>query len=116
MLALERSWHTGLRSMARAGAPVILDEVPLSWGAGQERLRSAFNDVELIWVAARGDPGVAIFREARRVDRVEGLARQPALSVRGGVAYDVEVYATHSSTEGYARDMARQLSLDAFVS
>lgn len=102
--------------MARAGSHLILDEVPLSWGAGQERLRSAFNDVELIWVAVRGDPGVAVSREARRVDRLEGLARQQALSVRGGVAYDVEVDTMHSSTEGYARDIARQLSLDDFVS
>nr|WP_281350507.1 hypothetical protein [Arthrobacter gandavensis] len=80
-----------------------------------DRLRSAFSDVELIWVAVRCDPDVAASREARRVDRVEGMARQQALSVHDGVDYDVEVDTTYRSTEGCARDIARQLSLEAFI-
>jgi chloramphenicol 3-O phosphotransferase len=110
--ALERSWYTGLGCMARAGAHLILDEVLLSGGEGQERLRSAFSDVELMWVAVRCDPDVAVAREARRLDRVEGMARQQALSVHGGVTYDVEVDTTHSSTGECASDIVRQLSLD----
>lgn len=35
---LERAWYTGLSSMARSGAHMILDEVLLSGAAGQERL------------------------------------------------------------------------------
>jgi chloramphenicol 3-O phosphotransferase len=113
--ALERSWYAGLSGMARAGAHLILDEVLLFGGAGQQRLRSAFSDVEMIWVAVRCDPDVAVCREARRVDRVEGMAQQQALSVHGGVVYDVEVDTTHSSTDECARDIARQLSLKASV-
>ena len=113
--ALERSWYTGLSGIARAGAHLILDEVLLSGRAGQERLRSAFSGVELIWVAVRCDPDVAASREARRLDRVEGMARQQALSVHAGVVYDVEVDTTHSSTEECVRDIARQLSLKAFA-
>lgn len=110
--ALERSWYTGLSAMARAGAHLILDEVLLSGRAGQERLRTAFSDVELIWVGVRCDPDVAVSREARRLDRVEGMARQQALSVHGGVIYDVEVDTTQNSTERCAQDIARQLSLE----
>ena len=113
--ALERSWYTGLSAMARAEAHLILDEGLLSGRAGQERLRTAFSDVELIWVGVRCDPDVAVSREARRLDRVEGMARQQALSVHAGVVYDVEVDTTHSSTERCARDIARQLSLEAFA-
>ena len=113
--ALERSWYTGLGGMARTGAHLILDEVLLSGGAGQERLRSTFDGVELIWVAVRCDPDVAASREARRLDRVEGMARQQALSVHNGVDYDVEVDTTHSSTEECARNIAQQLSIQAFA-
>lgn len=113
--ALERSWYTGLGAMARAGAHLILDEVLLSGGAGQERLLTAFSGVELIWVAVRCDPDVAVSRESGRLDRVEGMARQQALGVHDRVAYDVEVDTTHSPTEACTRDIARQLSLEAFV-
>jgi len=110
--ALERSWYTGLGSMARVGAHMILDEVLLSCGAGQERLRSAFSDVDVIWVGVHCDPDVAAAREAQRADRVEGMARQQALSVHSGVVYDVEVDTTSRSTEECARDVAGQLSLE----
>lgn len=63
-------------------------------------------------MAVRCDLDVAVAREARRLDRVEGMARQQAPSVHGGVVYDVEVDTTYSSTEGCARDIARQLSLE----
>ncbi len=111
--ALERSWYTGLSAMARAGAHLILDEVLLSGGAGQERMRSTFGEADLIWVGVRCDPVVAASREAQRLDRVEGMARQQALSVHAGVVYDVEVDTTYRSTDECARDLASQLSLDA---
>lgn len=113
--ALERSWYTGLGGMARAGAHLILDEVFLSGAAGQERLRTAFSGVELMWVAVRCDPDVAASREAQRLDRVEGMARQQALSVHNGVVYDLEVDTTHCPTEACARDIARHLPVGAFV-
>ncbi|WP_312875986.1 chloramphenicol phosphotransferase CPT family protein [Arthrobacter terrae] len=111
--ALERSWYTGLGAMARAGAHVILDEVLLSGDAGQERIRSTFGEVDLIWVGVRCVPDVVASREAQRLDRVEGMARQQALSVHAGVVYDLEVDTTYRSTDDCARDLASQLSLDA---
>ncbi|RAX44170.1 chloramphenicol phosphotransferase [Arthrobacter sp. AQ5-06] len=111
--ALERSWYTGLSAMARAGAHLILDEVLLSGDAGQERIRSTFGEADLIWVGVHCDPDVAASREAQRVDRVEGMARQQALSVHAGVVYDLEVDTTYRSTDECARDLASQLSLDA---
>ena len=113
--ALEQSWYTGLSDMARAGAHMILDEVLLSGGAGQERIQSAFRGVKLSWVGVRCDPDVAASREVRRLDRVEGMARQQAVSVHGGVAYDLEVDTTNRSTEECARDIASQLLLKALA-
>lgn len=111
--ALERSWYTGLSSMARAGAHMILDEVLLSGGAGQERLRSTFRDVNVMWVGVHCDPTVAASREAQRADRVEGMARQQALSVHGGVVYNLEVNTTNRSIEECAHDIASGLPLKA---
>ena len=113
--ALERSWYTGLSGMARAGARLILDEVLLSGGVGQERMQSTFSEVKLSWVGVRCEPDVAASREVRRLDRVEGMARQQALSVHGGVVYDAEVDTTNRSTEECARDIAGQLSLKALA-
>lgn len=108
--ALERSWYAGLSNMAGAGAHLILDEVLLSGRAGQERLRSIFSDsdsdVGVVWVGVRCDPDVAASREAHRVDRVEGMARQQALSVHAGTVYDVEVDTTSRSTVDCANDIA----------
>ena len=107
--ALESSWYAGLSGMARAGAHLVLDEVLLSGGVGQERLRSTFSDVNVTWVGVRCDPDVAASREAERADRVEGMARRQALSVHSGVIYDFEVNTTNRSTEECAKDIANWL-------
>lgn len=109
--AVEGTWYAGLSSMACAGAHLILDEVLLSGGAGQERLQSIFSDSDLgiVWVGVRCDPDVAASREAHRVDRVEGMARQQALSVHAGTVYDVEVDTTSRSTDECADDIAAWL-------
>ncbi len=113
--ALERSWYTGLSGMAQSGAHMILDEVLLSGGAGQERIRSTFSEANLVWVGVHCNPDVAASREAQRFDRVDGMARQQALSVHAGVVYDVEVDTTSRSTEECARDVAGQLSLEVLA-
>ncbi|MCC3265230.1 chloramphenicol phosphotransferase CPT family protein [Arthrobacter gengyunqii] len=110
--ALERCWYTGLSSMATAGAHLILDEVILSGGAGQERLRSMFGDVFMMWVGVRCAPEVAASREAQRPDRVEGMAREQALSVHNGMVYDFEVNTTNRSINDCAHDVAGWLALD----
>ncbi|MET4059090.1 chloramphenicol 3-O phosphotransferase [Arthrobacter sp. UYP6] len=111
--ALERSWYTGLSSMAKAGAHVILDEVVLSGGAGQERLRTTFSEVEMVWVGVRCAPDAAASREAQRPDRAEGMAREQALSVHNGVIYDFEVNTTNRSTDDCAHDVAGWLARDS---
>ncbi len=110
--ALERIWYTGLSTMARAGAHMILDEVLLSGGAGQKRLRSAFSDVDVSWVGVHCDPDVAAAREARRADRVEGMARQQASSVHSGVVYDLQVNTTTRSSEECAQNITSSLFLE----
>ena len=112
---LERTWYTGLSSMARSGAPMILDEVLLFGGAGQERLRSTFSDVNIMWVGVHCDPDVAASREAQRADRVKGMARQQALSVHSGMTYDFEIDTTNRSTEECAQEIAGWLPLRGSV-
>ena len=109
--ALERTWYAGLSSMARAGAHLILDEVLLSGGAGQKRLQSTFSDVSFMWVGIHCDPDVAASRETQRADRMEGMARQQALTVHSGVVYDFVVNTTDRSTEECAHYIASRLPL-----
>ncbi|MCC9205010.1 chloramphenicol phosphotransferase CPT family protein [Arthrobacter sp. zg-Y769] len=106
---LERAWYMGLSNMARSGARLILDEVVLSGGAGQERLRATFSGIAMMWVGVRCNSDVAAFREGQRSDRVEGMARHQALTVHTGVAYDVVVDTTNRKTEACARDIANLL-------
>lgn len=107
---LEQTWYTGLASMAGSGAHIILDEVLLSGGSRQEHLTSVFSDVTVTWVGIRCDPDVAAAREARRADRVPGMARRQALSVHSGMRYDFEVDTTNRAAEDCAQDIAGWLS------
>ncbi len=108
--ALERTWYTGLASMVGSGAHIILDEILLSGGIRQEHLNSVFRDAAVVWVGVRCDPDVAAAREARRTDRVQGMARQQALSAHSGMTYDFEVDTTHRAATDCAHDIARWLS------
>lgn len=109
--AMERSWYTGLSSMAAAGAQLILDEVMLSGAAGQQRLRAVFAGVSVVWVGVHCAPEVAASREAQRPDRTEGMARAQSLSVHDGVSYDFEVDTTNRSAGECAHDVAGWLAL-----
>lgn len=87
----ESAWYRMLAALARAGQPLILDEVLLGGRDGQRRLTEQFGDVEAFWVAVRCDPDVAEAREAKRPDRITGMARDQFERVHEGVVYDVEV-------------------------
>lgn len=89
--AREDAWYRMLAELARNGQPLVLDEVMLNGGAGQERLRGLFADVSSFWVGVRCDPDVAEAREAKRPDRVTGMARDQFERVHAGVGYDVVV-------------------------
>jgi chloramphenicol 3-O phosphotransferase len=101
--ALEAAWSRGIAAMARAGAGVILDVVFLSGAEAQRRWRVVLDDLEVLWVAVKCDPGVATAREAARGDRVPGMAALQANLVHQGVAYNLEVDTTHASLEDCAR-------------
>jgi chloramphenicol 3-O phosphotransferase len=107
---LEDAWYAGLASMARAGARLILDEVLLAGAAGQQRLRAAFGDLEVLWVGVHCDPTVAAAREASRPDRVGGMAMAQAVSVHAGMAYDVDVDTTDLSASLCAGWIAERMS------
>ena len=104
--AVEEIWYRGLAAMASRGAFLILDEVFLSGGAGQQRLRTLLGDVDVLWAGVHCDPQVAAGREAFRPDRVRGMAISQAVAVHAGVVYDVEVDTTDCSAIACARRIA----------
>jgi len=104
--AIEEIWYQGLAEMAGHGALLILDEVFLAGGAGQQRLRSLLGDLDVLWAGVHCDPRVAASREADRPDRVAGMAMIQALAVHAGVAYNVEVDTRDCSAIACARQIA----------
>ncbi|HEY2551837.1 MAG TPA: chloramphenicol phosphotransferase [Streptosporangiaceae bacterium] len=87
---LEAAWMQGIAAMARAGGRVIIDEVLLNGGQGQQRWSAALTGLGVLWAGIRCDPDVAAAREACRGDRVAGMARLQAHAVHEGMRYDVE--------------------------
>lgn len=109
-LAIEDIWYQGLVTMAHHGAFLILDEVLLTGGAGQQRLRAMLGDLDVLWVGVHCDPLVASGREATRPDRVQGMAMKQAFAVHVGVVYDVEVDTTECSAAACARRIAEDVT------
>jgi chloramphenicol 3-O phosphotransferase len=94
---VEKIWYEGLAVMADHGALLILDEVFLAGGAGQQRLRALLGELDVLWVGVHCDPLVAANRELARPDRIRGTAVTQAVAVHAGVVYDVEVDTTDCS-------------------
>jgi chloramphenicol 3-O phosphotransferase len=108
--AVEEIWYEGLAVMASRGAFLILDEVFLSGGAGQQRLRTLLGELDVLWAGVHCDPLVAAEREAARGDRVRGMAMAQAVAVHAGVVYDVEVDTTDCSAIACARQIAEAVA------
>jgi chloramphenicol 3-O phosphotransferase len=101
--ALEAAWSQGIAAMARAGAGIILDVVFLSGTIAQQRWQAYLDGLQVLWVGVRCGPLIAAAREAKRGDRVPGMAVLQAQSVHRDVGYDLEVDTTYSSAEECAR-------------
>ena len=104
--AVQDIWYQGLAAMASRGAFLILDEVFLAGGAGQQRLRALLGGLDVLWAGAHCDPLVAAGREAAWPERVQGMARTQALAVHAGVVYNVEIDTTSCSAVACARRIA----------
>jgi chloramphenicol 3-O phosphotransferase len=104
--AIESVWYAGLVTMASRGVPLILDEVLLAGGEGQRRLRAELDGLTVLWAGVHCDPLVAAAREAKRPDRVPGMALSQALTVHEGMVYDVAV----DTTDRPAADCAREIA------
>ncbi len=89
--AAEFAWYEGLAAMARAGTCLIIDEVFLSGGESQDRLRTPLQGLSVLWVGLHCDAAVAEARELQRADRNSGMARDQAERVHRGVRYDMVV-------------------------
>jgi chloramphenicol 3-O phosphotransferase len=99
---LEASWYIGIAAIAASGTGVIVDEVFLDGGGSQERLRTVFGGLEVLWVGVKCDREVASAREALRPDRVAGMTESQAAVVHEGVMYDLIVDTSHASSESCA--------------
>ena len=85
------AWMSGIAEMARRGAHIIVDDVFLSGAASQDRMRVAFDGLEVLWVGVHCAPDIAAARELARGDRVGGMAASQATIAHEGVVYDLEV-------------------------
>jgi chloramphenicol 3-O phosphotransferase len=103
---MDAAWAAGIAAMARAGAPVVVDDVFLGGADSQARWRAALAGLDVLWVGVRCDPDVAAAREAARGDRAAGMARSQADAVHRGVAYDLVVDTTHTDAASCARAIA----------
>jgi chloramphenicol 3-O phosphotransferase len=108
--AVQDIWYQGLAAMASRGAFLILDEVFLAGGAGQQRLRALLGGLDVLWAGVHCDPLVAARREAARPERVRGMARTQAVAVHAGVVYNVEVDTTSCSAVACARRIAKAVA------
>jgi chloramphenicol 3-O phosphotransferase len=107
---MEAAWMAGVAAMARAGAPVILDDVFLSGAAAQERTAAYLAGLRVLWAGVRCDPEVAVAREAARGDRATGMAASQAVLVHEGVRYDVEVDSSQAGPLDCARAIAARVT------
>ena len=107
--SLDASWYIGIAAIAASGTGVIVDEVFLDGGGGQERLRAAFGGLQVRWVGVKCDHAVARAREALRPDRVVGMAESQSAIVHEGVLYDMLVDTSHASSESCAARIIDQL-------
>lgn len=108
--ALQTGWLHGIAAMARAGTGIILDEVFLDGGAGQDRWRRALDGLSVLWVGVHCDADTATARELARGDRVVGMAATQAALVHRGVRYDVEVDTGVSDAGVCARGVAAHVA------
>ncbi|MEV7440809.1 chloramphenicol phosphotransferase CPT [Streptomyces sp. NPDC091204] len=107
---LEAAWMAGVAATARAGAPVVVDDVFLGGAASQERWRKALDGMDVLWVGVRCESAVAAAREIARGDRTPGMAASQAERVHRGVVYDLEVDTTHTESLDCARTIAARVT------
>ena len=107
---LEASWYIGIAAIAATGTGVIVDEVFLDGGGSQERLRTAFGGLGVLWVGVKCDREVTRAREALRPDRVAGMAESQAAAVHEGVVYDMIVDTSRATSESCAARILAQAS------
>jgi chloramphenicol 3-O phosphotransferase len=109
-LDLEASWYVGVAAIVSSGTGVIVDEVFLGGRESQERLKTAFAGLGVLWVRVQCDLHIARAREATRPDRVRGMAECQAGVVHEGVAYDMTVDTSHGSPESCATSILSRMS------
>jgi chloramphenicol 3-O phosphotransferase len=111
--ALEASWYVGVAAIAASGTGVIVDEVLLGGGTGQDRLRAALSGLEVLWVGVKCDAAVVRAREVLRPDRVAGMAASQATPVHEGVKYDMTVDTSTASSDSCAAEIITNMATEA---
>jgi chloramphenicol 3-O phosphotransferase len=107
---LEGSWYVGIATIAASGTGVIVDEVFLDGGAGQQRLRAALSSLQVLWIGVTCDRDIARAREVLRPDRVVGQADSQAPVVHEDVEYDLVVDTSRATSESCAAMILERVS------
>jgi chloramphenicol 3-O phosphotransferase len=108
---LYAAFREAVRAFVLGGANVILDEVLLGGGSGQQTWVDALAGLDVSWVCVDCDLDVSEAREVARGDRVVGQARWQAARVHEGVHYDAVIDTSVMTPAQAADDVARQLQL-----
>jgi len=106
---IETAWFAGVAAMARAGARIIFEDVFLGGAASQQRMRTQWQGLTILWVGVHCDATTAAAREVARGDRSVGMAALQAEVVHNGVLYDLEVDTTHAESLDCARAIASRV-------
>ena len=90
-LSLYAGFRMAIAALAEGGVSVLLDDVMLDGTADQQRWDAVLSGLDVCWIGVRCPPDVAAAREAERMSRPPGIARQQATTVHQDVRYDLEV-------------------------
>lgn len=102
-------WRASVAAFARSGGDVLLDEVLLRGGAGQQEWNDVFDGLTVTWVAVHCDLGELERREIERGDRALHTARWQHSRVHVGVRYDIELDSTSTAPDVLAAQLDSQI-------
>jgi chloramphenicol 3-O phosphotransferase len=99
-------YRRAVAATARAGLPVVVDEVTFDAVAARD-WEDALEGLDITWVAVRCDLEVVEARERARSDREPGLARAQTAVVHDLVRYDGELDSTVATVEQLVATLTR---------
>jgi chloramphenicol 3-O phosphotransferase len=107
-LLLMRAAHRAWRAVAEAGLDQVIDHVILDAATRDDAL-AVLTGPDVLWVGVHCDVDELIRREIARADRIRGFASGTSAQVHEGLAYDLTVDTTYSSSSECAGQILKTL-------